>query len=270
MASPPSRSPARKPIRSLTISTVRKVPWTRVLLEGAVIVLSILLAFGIQAWWDDLSEAREETRLLRAVLEEARANQTMLEEEEAYQRAGLQHSRRILRLAGSDPANLSPELTDTLIADFSWWSSSDWATGAVESLTAGGKLSEITNGDVRRRLAALPRTVGQLQVAQRQEYEFFVDVFMPLMREQGSLPQISNAITLRPGSSRSYEASHFELGAGRTDHRALLLSARFQNAVVQKAWIQTDVLNAFRGFAETLDDLIGAVEEELGLVPGSP
>ncbi len=126
MARPPSRSPAGKPTRSLTISTVRKVPWTRVLLEGAVIVLSVLLAFGIQAWWDDLSEAREETRLLRAVLEEARANQAMLEEEEADQRAGLQHSRRILMLAGSDPADLSAELTDTLIADLSWWSSSDW------------------------------------------------------------------------------------------------------------------------------------------------
>jgi len=38
----------------------RKIPWPRVLVEGAVIVGSILLAFGIEAWWDDRGEAVEE------------------------------------------------------------------------------------------------------------------------------------------------------------------------------------------------------------------
>jgi hypothetical protein len=31
---------------------VKQIPWVRVLLEGMVIVVSILLAFGIDAWWD--------------------------------------------------------------------------------------------------------------------------------------------------------------------------------------------------------------------------
>ena len=30
----------------------RQMPWARVLLEGLVIVGSILLAFGVDAWWD--------------------------------------------------------------------------------------------------------------------------------------------------------------------------------------------------------------------------
>ncbi len=30
----------------------RQIRWLRVLVEGVVIVGSILLAFGIQAWWD--------------------------------------------------------------------------------------------------------------------------------------------------------------------------------------------------------------------------
>ena len=38
----------------------RQVPWLRVFVEGVVIVLSILLAFGIEAWWADrfLSEIK--------------------------------------------------------------------------------------------------------------------------------------------------------------------------------------------------------------------
>ena len=33
-----------------------QIPWLRVLVEGVVIVGSILLAFGLQAWWDGFQE----------------------------------------------------------------------------------------------------------------------------------------------------------------------------------------------------------------------
>jgi len=34
--------------------------WARVLAEGSAIVVSILLAFGIQAWWEERQERTEE------------------------------------------------------------------------------------------------------------------------------------------------------------------------------------------------------------------
>ena len=34
----------------------RPIPWLRVFAEGAVIVVSILLAFGIDAWWEGRQE----------------------------------------------------------------------------------------------------------------------------------------------------------------------------------------------------------------------
>ena len=37
----------------------KKIPWLRVWVEGVVIVVSILLAFGIQAWWDERQESQE-------------------------------------------------------------------------------------------------------------------------------------------------------------------------------------------------------------------
>ena len=43
------------------------IPWTRVFLEGAVIVASILLAFGIEAWWDGRQERAEERDALEAL-----------------------------------------------------------------------------------------------------------------------------------------------------------------------------------------------------------
>ena len=43
----------------VAISTERSIPWSRVIVEGVVIVVSILLAFGIDAWWSRLQEAEE-------------------------------------------------------------------------------------------------------------------------------------------------------------------------------------------------------------------
>ena len=42
-----------------------KVPWARVFVEGIVIVVSILLAFGVDAFWDRRSDAEAERRYLR-------------------------------------------------------------------------------------------------------------------------------------------------------------------------------------------------------------
>ena len=42
----------------------KRIPWLRVLLEGLVIVSSILLAFGIDAWWEDVKDGRSEAAYL--------------------------------------------------------------------------------------------------------------------------------------------------------------------------------------------------------------
>ena len=42
----------------------KQIPWLRVFVEGVVIVVSILLAFGLQAWWDGVQLRQDERALL--------------------------------------------------------------------------------------------------------------------------------------------------------------------------------------------------------------
>jgi hypothetical protein len=42
----------------------RSIPWPRILAEGGAIVVSILLAFGIQAWWEGAQELNERLTLV--------------------------------------------------------------------------------------------------------------------------------------------------------------------------------------------------------------
>ena len=61
------------------MSSTKQIPWPRVIAEGAVIVVSILLAFGIDAWWEGKQERTEEGRYITALLDEAHAAADELE-----------------------------------------------------------------------------------------------------------------------------------------------------------------------------------------------
>ena len=46
----------------------KNIPWQRLSLEATAIVMSILLAFAIDAWWDGRKEAEQRQRLLSALI----------------------------------------------------------------------------------------------------------------------------------------------------------------------------------------------------------
>lgn len=56
-------------------SVVDGVPWARLFIEGGVIVFSILLAFAIDAWWDERQEREREVQQLARVSAELKLNE---------------------------------------------------------------------------------------------------------------------------------------------------------------------------------------------------
>ena len=68
----------------------RQIPWARVLVEGAVIVVSILMAFGIDAWWTETQERAEEQVLLSGLIEDLRQDSM------DYAQVAAQHHTRVL------------------------------------------------------------------------------------------------------------------------------------------------------------------------------
>ena len=81
----------------------REIPWTRIFAEAAAIVVSILLAFGIQAWWDNLQERQEEQVLLSGLLVDLQDDSTDYAEAVAEQGRRVLAADLLLYLAG-DPA----------------------------------------------------------------------------------------------------------------------------------------------------------------------
>jgi hypothetical protein len=56
------------------------IPWTRLIAEGLAIVVSILLAFAIDAWWEQRQDTAEERRILVSLRDEFTEIRALLNE----------------------------------------------------------------------------------------------------------------------------------------------------------------------------------------------
>lgn len=240
-------------------------PWVRVAVEGVTIVGSILLAFGIEASWAGRQDRSEGLRVLRAVLEDARANIGLVDENRVYHEAALGREREILRLADAGAGHLSIAQADSLIADLTWWNGSDhWQTGALDALTGSGRLDLVQNEDLRNVLASWNRNVLGVQRFEDEELEFFDASFMPFLREEAWVPQVAEIADIMPGSGFEGGYGDVDFRSEPVDHRQLIVSPAFLNLVLQKLWIQTDILERYDRFRAELLHLVQLLEDELG------
>lgn len=121
--------------------------WRRLALEGAVIVASILLAFGIDAWWNELqrsSDERESLALLSRDLNDS------IEQLESFVQWSSESSRAALRayaaLAGPEPYDRTAVRGDLLKVDRR---TLRLPTAAYTDLLSSGNLRVIRSRDLR-------------------------------------------------------------------------------------------------------------------------
>lgn len=234
------------------------------LAEGLAIVVSILFAFAIDAWWQSHIEDEREHELLVALLDDFENSKSNIREWRDFHLAVQQSNLNLLKAATSANITLSDEAIDRLITDLSWWDiRRHFTTGALNSVVFGGELSVIKNDQLRRELADWPSHIENLASQQNQDYDFFLNVWMPYLRANGYLPQISNMDASMPGHPENRWIS-LDLALQRTkSHAAMIATDEFQNLLVQKSWIQFDILNGFDEMEARLDHTMQLIQEML-------
>ena len=228
------------------------IPWKRLSVEAVAIVGSILLAFAIDAWWQERIEESREREILIALLDDFRNSMVNIEEGRAFHLGVQQSNERLLTSIVSDDISLSDAEIDKVLGALTWWDSqSRFSTGALNSLVFGGELSIIKDDALRQILADWPSEIQRAESLRNQDYDFFLSVMMPYLRKNGYLLKISTIADPKPGGSGE-ESTVIKLEpAGNFDHSSMVSTTEFQNILVQKYWIQDDMLRAFDR-AETL------------------
>lgn len=126
------------------------------LLEGLVVVASILIAFLLDAWWDERGLQSELNQELASVTRELKGNrERVVFEIDALQRHVVAGEAVAELLGGPRTSELIP-IPDTLAWFVTLWSPTlDVSSGALNALVASGRLAQIRSDEVRLGLAGL-------------------------------------------------------------------------------------------------------------------
>lgn len=117
--------------------------------EGLTILVSILLAFGIDAWWDTRQDGAILHDHLAAVLAEMAGNRQALLADAARISGARSAQRRILGLTGPATGSFPPDSLAALIGTSFDGVPGILATGALESLLASGTLARVSDVELQ-------------------------------------------------------------------------------------------------------------------------
>lgn len=134
----------------------RSIPWPRIFAEGTIILVSILLAFWIDAWWDGRQAKAAEEVVLQTLLDDLLAKRQLLNERNRFVGAIRESAETLLRISSGRLKSPDEDSIDELISDV-WWVSNEaqWTSAPLESLAASGDLSLISNPHLVQSLEAL-------------------------------------------------------------------------------------------------------------------
>lgn len=141
----------------------QEIPWKRRTVEATAIVVSILLAFGIDAWWNERGERKAEVVLLERLLADFIEIQSGLILVEEEHRDTSNACIAVLEIPLGEPLPTSPEMDQMIGLIFLTSRTFNPGTGAVASFLSGEGAQLIEDQDLADHLLAWPGLVEELQ-----------------------------------------------------------------------------------------------------------
>ena len=244
----------------------RSIPWPRILAEGTIIVVSILLAFWIDAWWEGRQAKAAEEVVLQTLLDDLLAKRQLLDERNRFVGAIRESAESLLRISSGTLESPGEESIDELISDV-WWVSNEaqWTSAPLESLAASGDLSLISNPELVQSLEALRVAIERVKFHSRNDQEFHTMIMTPFMIEHADMAQITARMKHRPGQLEvKFTPTDYGFGR-RQQHSEMLASVAFQNLLIAKIERCDDLLEiGHPGVEQHLDSAMRMLEVELG------
>jgi len=151
----------RSGTRAFSMSGLKNIEWHRLGIEAAAIVVSILLAFWIDAWWDLRSQGEEARAYLAALETELLENRRIIDEDLEDLRSWVADSRSFLE----DVVSPSAEPSNKQVARMIWETDPRETTpllrAALEDLKSSGGLPAIESAALRHAIADYDRNLDR-------------------------------------------------------------------------------------------------------------
>jgi len=153
----------RRQTYNLDMTETEKIPWKRLAVEATAIVASILLAFAIDAWWEESLEYKRSLSQLKTIETEFVDIGIELKNLEARLLGLREAVSSLLPHISPDSQLQTPDFLYSLI-DLSFRASQmELPTGSLDALLASGELAALPNVKLKALLAALPAETARLR-----------------------------------------------------------------------------------------------------------
>jgi hypothetical protein len=230
-----------------TMSDLRDIPWKRLLVEGAAILASILLAFAIDAWWQDHSDQIRLNEYLSQVHADTLENQRRLREALQLEKGQLGAVQEILAVLRSRvPMTLDSAREWTQMEPgFIWFSDPRLLNGAITALVATGDINLLHNPRVK---TALINYLGQLE-ADAHEFDRGVNRFLVHHDELLRAFELARIPGVEPGK----DALADELLSIQEDKSAAAVFRLLEKNILGRIWYLEQMLAATEELSGQLD-----------------
>jgi len=213
-------------------SKVKNIPWLRMLLDGAVIVASIILALAFDALWEvsftEYSGYQQEQAVL-VNLEAEFSEGIEILDNFAESRAGRVAAAEELLAATQNPnAALPDDIAADLALVFVNYRTLNIPNGALNTYLSSGNPELISNIELRQLLASWPSLIDDNAEEEGAEIQLIRDELRPYLMQRIALGPILGA---HPRGSYG-EFADTELDVETV--RQLLLDPKFKNLVTMR------------------------------------
>ncbi len=232
--------------------------WGRLVGEGLLIVFSILLAFGIEAWWSQRGERQAEAEALNGLKDD------FVESLERLASAGSNHvevrdaSIRLLAMTGPDAdQTVSDPVMDTLVVALIAGPKVFPVTATYDALIASGRIQLFESAALRRELARWSTAVVDLREEERDAFRQMDERLLPYL--WNFVPVVTLDVNVHP----RYEGVDLNRSRFSRRYRELLRSMLFENAVEERMNSSIRVIERLTVAENVAERVLALVEGEL-------
>lgn len=219
--------------------------WKRALTEGAVVVASILLAFAIDAWWQE-QEARDlEVLAIAGIRSDFEDHITVIDRIVEQNQLREAAADSLLQIIGPDAVAQDPDRLLRHMGISGFLATATFQGGSLATLANTSGLSSIRNPDLRRALSDWLQALEFNEVLNGWAYD-------ETTRYGALLEDVVPLMDLdRAAGSEQMPASRFQV-----DFTPLLRSVAFGNRIYQQGYVSAGLIIHLTQLREIADRVL--------------
>ena len=231
-----------------------------------VIIVSILLAFWIDAWWDGRQEHEDERTILMALLGEFQQIRQNIDDVQTYQVAIRESAISLIKHSVDTDPSVAEEEIDRLLEQQLWISSpANFAAPELEAVISRGGMALVSSRDLRLLLQSWPAKFDWIASAMQEDLDFVNRDLGPFLSENTSFLQLMESGTHRPGDSTFSRPERQLNVAERISHKELMNNRQLKNMLLTRVDLLDDIISLARDDAlpDRVDETVALLKKEL-------